>query len=60
MKYIVPAAVFLQMVSVGMSLRHDQMLDNVRRMTWTSGLGWCWQRSLCPRDWRYNLAECCR
>ncbi len=36
MKYIVPAAVFLQMVSVGMSLRQDQMLDNVRRMTWTS------------------------
>jgi len=39
MKYIVPAAVFLQMASVGMSRRHDQMLDNVRRMTWTSWVG---------------------
>ncbi len=39
MKYIVPAAVFLLMVSVGMSLRHDQMLANFRRMTWANWMG---------------------
>ena len=39
MKYIVPASVFLLMVSVGMSLRHRQILERLRRMRWTSWLG---------------------
>jgi bile acid:Na+ symporter, BASS family len=39
MQYIVPASVFLLMVSVGMSLRHKQIIENLRRMNWTSWLG---------------------
>src|SRR5215469_15024639 len=39
MKYIIPAAVFLLMVSVGMSLRPKQMLANLRRMKWTQWAG---------------------
>jgi len=34
MKFILPGAVFLLMMSVGMSLRHDQMVAAYRRMTW--------------------------
>lgn len=34
MKYIVPAAVFLLMVSVGMSLRPKQVIAQLRRMEW--------------------------
>jgi bile acid:Na+ symporter, BASS family len=36
MKWILPAAVFVLMLSVGMSLRHDKMLSAYRRMTWTA------------------------
>ena len=39
MQYIVPASVFVLMVSVGMSLRHKQIVDNLRRMRWTTWLG---------------------
>jgi predicted Na+-dependent transporter len=39
MRLIVPLAVFLLMVSVGMSLRHKQMIENLRRMNWTTWLG---------------------
>jgi predicted Na+-dependent transporter len=38
MKFILPAAVFLLMMSVGMSLRHDKMLAAYRRMTWPAWL----------------------
>ena len=38
MKFILPAAVFLLMMSVGMSLRHDKMLAAYRRMTWSAWL----------------------
>lgn len=41
MKWILPAAVFLLMLSVGMSLRHDKMLDAYRRMKWSA-----WMRLL--------------
>src|SRR5271157_6278049 len=34
MKFILQGAVFLLMMSVGMSLRHDQMVAAYRRMTW--------------------------
>jgi len=34
MKMVVPTAVFLLMVSIGMSLRREQMLASYRRMTW--------------------------
>lgn len=39
MKLVLPAAVFVLMVSVGMSLRHKQIVDNLRRMPWTTWLG---------------------
>jgi hypothetical protein len=39
MKHIVPAAVFLLMVSVGMSLRFHQILGNLRRMPWPDWVG---------------------
>jgi bile acid:Na+ symporter, BASS family len=39
MRYIVPASVFLLMMSVGMSLRHRQIVESLRRMTWTTWLG---------------------
>ena len=39
MKYIVPAAVFLLMVSVGMSLRPSQAIAYLRRMRWQSWVG---------------------
>ncbi|HVP55964.1 MAG TPA: bile acid:sodium symporter [Candidatus Eisenbacteria bacterium] len=39
MKLVLPAAVFLLMVSVGMSLRHKEMLASVRRMRWTNWIG---------------------
>jgi predicted Na+-dependent transporter len=39
MKYIVPAAVFVLMVSVGMSLRHREVLERLRRMRWKNWLG---------------------
>ena len=39
MRYVVPASVFLLMVSVGMSLRYRQVLDGLRRMRWTTWLG---------------------
>ena len=39
MKLVLPAAVFLLMVSVGMSLRHREVLANLRRMTWLHWLG---------------------
>jgi predicted Na+-dependent transporter len=39
MRYVVPAAVFLLMVSVGMSLRHRQIMENLRRMRWTNWMG---------------------
>ena len=38
MKFILPAAVFLLMMSVAMSLRHDKMLAAYRRMTWSAWL----------------------
>ena len=38
MKLIIPAAVFLLMVSVGMSLRHDKIVAGFRRMTWATWL----------------------
>jgi predicted Na+-dependent transporter len=38
MKMILPAAVFVLMLSVGMSLRHDKMLAAYRRMTWSAWL----------------------
>jgi BASS family bile acid:Na+ symporter len=38
MKMILPAAVFVLMMSIGMSLRHDQMLAAYRRMTWLAWL----------------------
>jgi predicted Na+-dependent transporter len=38
MKFILPGAVFLLMMSVGMSLRHDKMLAAYRRMTWSAWL----------------------
>jgi predicted Na+-dependent transporter len=38
MKFILPAAVFLLMMSVGMSLRHDKMLAAYRRLTWSAWL----------------------
>ena len=41
MKFILPAAVFLLMLSVGMSLRHDKMLAAYRRITWSA-----WMRLL--------------
>ncbi len=37
MKMVVPAAVFLLMVSVGMSLRHREVIASLRRMNW-----WHW------------------
>jgi predicted Na+-dependent transporter len=39
MKYVVPAAVFLLMVSVGMSLRPSEVLANLRRMSWKHWAG---------------------
>ena len=39
MRLIVPLAVFLLMVSVGMSLRHKEMLANLRRIRWPSWMG---------------------
>jgi predicted Na+-dependent transporter len=39
MPYVVPASVFLLMVSVGMSLRHREVLESLRRMRWTTWLG---------------------
>lgn len=39
MKFILPAAVFLLMVSVGMSLRHREVLASLRRMRWTHWVG---------------------
>ncbi len=39
MKFILPAAVFLLMVSVGMSLRHCEVLASLRRMRWTHWVG---------------------
>ena len=38
MKLLLPGAVFLLMMSVGMSLRHDRMLAAYRRMTWSAWL----------------------
>ena len=38
MKFILPEAVFVLMLSVGMSLRHDKMLAAYRRMTWPAWL----------------------
>jgi BASS family bile acid:Na+ symporter len=38
MKFILPGAVFVLMMSVGMSLRHDKMLAAYRRMTWSAWL----------------------
>ena len=38
MKMILPGAVFVLMLSVGMSLRHGQMLAAYRRMTWSAWL----------------------
>jgi len=38
MKFILPGAVFLLMMSVGMSLRHDKMIAAYRRMTWSAWL----------------------
>jgi bile acid:Na+ symporter, BASS family len=39
MKLVLPAAVFLLMVSVGMSLRHDEVLERLRRMNWWHWIG---------------------
>lgn len=39
MKYIVPAAVFLLMLSVGMSLRPKESLAGLRRMRWQQWVG---------------------
>ena len=39
MKLIVPAAVFVLMVSVGMSLRPREVIANLRRMGWTDWVG---------------------
>ena len=39
MKYIVPAAVFVLMVSVGMSLRPKQVIAQLRRMEWRHWAG---------------------
>ena len=39
MKYVVPAAVFLLMVSVGMSLHRKEILERLRSMRWTNWLG---------------------
>jgi len=39
MKYIVPAAVFVLMVSVGMSLRPTQVIAKLRRMRWQDWVG---------------------
>lgn len=39
MKLVLPAAVFLLMVSVGMSLRHREVIAHLRRMRWTHWLG---------------------
>jgi bile acid:Na+ symporter, BASS family len=39
MKMVIPAAVFLLMVSVGMSLRHKQIIEQLRRMRWTTWIG---------------------
>ena len=39
MKYVIPLAVFLLMVSVGMSLRHKQIIENLRRMRWATWVG---------------------
>ncbi|HEY4959876.1 MAG TPA: hypothetical protein VII29_03360 [Terriglobales bacterium] len=41
MKFILPGAVFVLMMSVGMSLRHDKMIAAFRRMTWSA-----WMRLL--------------
>jgi len=38
MKLLIPGAVFVLMMSVGMSLRHDKMLAAYRRMTWSAWL----------------------
>jgi len=38
MKMVIPAAVFLLMISIGMSLRREQMLASYRRMTWAMWL----------------------
>src|SRR5271165_1236407 len=38
MKLILPGAVFVLMMSVGMSLRHDKMIAAYRRMTWSAWL----------------------
>ena len=38
MKIVLPAAVFVLMLSVGMSLRHGKMLAAYRRMTWSAWL----------------------
>jgi predicted Na+-dependent transporter len=39
MKFILPAAVFLLMVSVGMSLHNQEMIANLRRMKWATWVG---------------------
>jgi predicted Na+-dependent transporter len=39
MQYVVPAAVFVLMVSVGMSLRYRQIIANWRRVPWMNWLG---------------------
>lgn len=39
MKLVLPAAVFLLMVSVGMSLRHREVIANLRRMSWLHWIG---------------------
>ena len=39
MKYIVPVAVFVLMLSVGMSLRPAEVIANMRRMEWRAWLG---------------------
>jgi predicted Na+-dependent transporter len=39
MKMVIPAAVFLLMVSVGMSLRHREVIASVRRMNWLHWVG---------------------
>jgi len=35
MKYLIPSAVFLLMLSIGMSLRYDRIIAAYRRLTWS-------------------------
>jgi len=35
MKYLIPSAVFLLMLSIGMSLRYDRIITAYRRLTWS-------------------------